>query len=360
MDVTVIGAGNAGYSHSFKISERGHSVRLLKTSHSMHDDSFRTIQKNEGIWAIDNTDGGKRKYQKIDLITRDFENAIKGADIVFILVQSLQHENLAPKVVPHLEDNQIVIVAPGYMGSLYFKKKCKKDVIFCEGESLPFDARIVEAGTVNILFKNRRNPLSFIPKRSEKIGFGKVNQLLDDFYTRNSILESALHNPNLIVHTVGTIMSAARIEHSNGEFWMYREAFTKSTWNVVHDLDNEKMKILNAFNLPEQSFADSFQFRTNEDLEKDSLEAFNDYAYSGSPKGPDVVNHRYIYEDVPMGLCLMSSFGKKFDIPTPVCDSLITIASSLLNTNFWLEGRTLDRLGIGSMTKDEIIEYLSM
>ncbi|MCK4792148.1 MAG: hypothetical protein KAV87_50935 [Desulfobacteraceae bacterium] len=43
---------------------------------------------------------------------------------------------------------------------------------------------------------------------------------------------------------------------------------------------------------------------------------------------------------------------------TPICDSLINIASSLLGKDFWKAGRTLESLGLGSMSAEKIIEYV--
>jgi opine dehydrogenase len=360
MIVTIVGAGNAGYSHSCKLALAGHKVRLLKTSHAMHDESFEKVCATGGIRCIDDTQGGKVSFIRLDMATRDAGRAIPGADVVFVTTQSLQHEAVSDLIAPLIEDNQLVIVAPGYMGSIYFRRKSRaRNVLFAEGESMPYDARIVENGTVHVLFENVRNPLAFMPVSRKEEGLARVQRLLPRFHVRESILESAFHNPNLIVHTIGTIMSAARIEYSKGEFWMYREAFTPSTWNLIHDLDAEKLAILKAFNLPQQTFAHSFQFRTYEDLSADALTVMKHYAYHGSPKGPDVVNHRYICEDVPMGLCLMSSIGRKFGISTPICDSLISIASSLLQRDFWKEGRTLDRLGLGDMDRDGIVRYVT-
>lgn len=360
MIVTIVGAGNAGYAHSCKFVEAGHGVRLLKTSHAVHDASFKKVLDNGGIHYIDDTMAGKKVFAKLDMITRDPNEAIPGADVVFVVTQSLQHESVSDRIAPLLEDGQMIMVAPGYLGSVYFRQKSRaRDVLFAEGESLPYDARIVEAGAVHILFENVRNPLGFMPVARRDEGLVRARQLLPRFYARDSVLESAFHNPNLIVHTIGTIMSAARIEYSQGEFWMYREAFTPSTWNLIHDLDDEKLAILRMFGLPEQTFADSFQFRTYEDLSADSLTVMKHYAFHGSPKGPDVVNHRYVYEDVPMGLCLMSSLGKRFGVNTPICDSLIHLACSLLKKDFWREGRTVERLGMQHMSQRDIVEYVT-
>lgn len=58
------------------------------------------------------------------------------------------------------------------------------------------------------------------------------------------------------------------------------------------------------------------------------------YAATGGPKGPEDVNSRYIYEDVPKGLVLLETLAKIANIPTPLATSLIEISSFLLSRNF--------------------------
>ena len=359
MKVAIVGAGNAGYSHAYKLAEKGYSVRLLKTSASMHDQSFDQVCRQGGIHAVDDTNGGKEGFQKLEMATRDPEAAIRGAEVILVVTQSLWHERVANIVCPHMDAARLVIVAPGYLGSVYFRQHAanSRNTIYAEGESLPFDARIIENGKVQILFRNVRNPLGIMPSKKREEGLRLARELFDNYTLRDSIVESALHNPNLIVHTIGTIMSAPRIEYSGGEFWMYREAFTPSSWNLVADLDAEKLALLHAFNLPGQSFAHSFQLRTFEDLSEDPMVAFKNYAAVGSPKGPGVVDHRYIYEDVPMGLCLMGSLGRAVGLKMPLSESLTHIASSLLQRDFFAQGRTLESLGLSHLDADGLKRY---
>ena len=75
-------------------------------------------------------------------------------------------ETLSALISPHLRSGQILLVSPGYAGSFYFSTKCKgKDVVFAEGESLPFDSRIIAPGKVNICFENIRNPVGFFRRK---------------------------------------------------------------------------------------------------------------------------------------------------------------------------------------------------
>lgn len=360
--IAILGAGNAGYAHACKLVEGGHKVNLIKTSNAIHEKSFETVQKNGGIHAIDDTNGGKEYFAKLQLITRDIEEGIKGAKAIYVMTQSLQHESIANKLVPHIKQDEpdLVIIVPGNMGSIFFRKRCNNNrITFAEGESMPFDARIVEDGKVRILFKNVRNALAFLPARRTAKGVAIGEKIFDTYkYDRRNIIESALHNPNTIVHTVGTIMSASRIEYSRGEFWMYREGFTDSVWNVVMDLDREKNDVLEKFGCERLDYIDACKFRNEVDLNSDSLTVFRSYAAKGGPKGPHELNTRFILEDVPMGLRLLSSLGEKAGVQTRVCDSLIHIASSLVRRDFWKQGRTLEKLGISELTREEIINYI--
>ena len=58
------------------------------------------------------------------------------------------------------------------------------------------------------------------------------------------------------------------------------------------------------------------------------------------------MNTRYLYEDVPNGLGLLSSLGAALGIATPIADALISIGGALLGRDFRAEARTLEKLGV--------------
>ena len=361
-NITIIGACNAGCAHAFKLSEKGHRVNLVKTSYSMHNENLEKIKTNNGIWAIDHTNEDLKSFQKLNMITRDIEDGLKNADIVLVMTQSLQHDNIEKRISPYIGISvKMLLVIPGNLGSVIFSNKLNtKNIIIGEGESTPYDARIIEPGVVNILFRNIRNSLGFLPSSKNEVGLVLAKKLLDTYYsTRSNVIESALHNPNIIVHTIGVIMSANRIEYTNGEYWMYREAFTESIWNLIKALDEEKNKVISAFSGVSSSYVDECKFRNEEDLSKDSMDVFKSYANDGGPKGPSTIYSRYLFEDVPNGLCLLSSLGEKAGIKTPVCDSLINIASNLVQTDFLKIGRTVNKFGWKDKSKNEIVRIIN-
>ncbi|MBB4842296.1 opine dehydrogenase [Paucibacter oligotrophus] len=362
MRVVIVGAGNAGCAHAAELSFRGHQVVLLKTSKSMHDANFERVLERQGIDVIDNPRHGERRFQPFHLATRDLDAAFSTRpDLVFVATQSTQHEVIAKLVGPRLSAGQLVVVSPGYMGSCYFRKySASPDVIVAEGESLPFDARIVEPGVVNVLWENTRNALAFLPRSRSDEGLKIAQALLPRYVAaRSNVVESAMHNPNLILHTVGTLLSASRIEYSQGEFWMYREAFTPSTIRLMERLDEEKKAIISRTKGEPSAYLEAFKFRNEQDLDMPALDVLRKYASEGGPKGPTDMTTRYVTEDVPMGLGLMASLGLRLGVPTPVCNSLVVLAGALLGTEFESKARTLDQLGFAGMSADEFVAVIN-
>ena len=113
MKVAVIGAGNSGCAQSIKLMQNGHHVNLIKTSHSLHDDNFEYLLKTGEISCLDTTDGDREFSMKPDMITRDLEKGLEGAEAVMVLTQSLQHRDLAKRVGPLLKEGQIVFLLWG-------------------------------------------------------------------------------------------------------------------------------------------------------------------------------------------------------------------------------------------------------
>lgn len=174
----------------------------------------------------------------------------------------------------------------------------------------------------------------------------KLESLQYNFLLLENVVEAAFHNPNLIVHMVGGIMSIPRIDYTKGEYWMYKEVFSPTVWNLVTALDNEKVSLLRAMNLHPLSYLNACKIRNSDNIDgESSKDIFEEFAKNGSIKGPIVSNSRYITEDVPEGLILLESFGILFNVATPVCSSLITIASACLKTDFRQNGRTVKKLG---------------
>jgi len=345
MKITVVGAGHGGTTIAADLKEKGHYVKLLKTSKGLHNEHFDLLQNNAGEIII--MEGASQTSVKLDEVTTNVESAITDAELIIIYVQTNYHEQVIKRILPFMNKDQIVLLEPGYLSTAYFLKHNEKglDLTIVEAQSSPIDCRIVQPGKVKVLYRNVRNPVAIFTKKDPLMIQKRLNKLKYNFVYLDSIIEAALHNPNLIVHTIGGIMSIPRIEYTGGEYWMYKEVFTPHIWNLVESLDNEKMNVLEKIGAKRIPYIDACKFRNSEDLTLDSKAVFLDYANNNSPEGPVVANSRFITEDVPEGLVLLESLGKMLGIETPTCSGLINIASASLNKDFRLNARTIVDFG---------------
>ncbi len=361
MNFTIIGCGNAGLIHAAKLCEKGIPVALLKSSSATNNEFFDIISRDGEYNVKDETNNGNRFVARPAFITKDVKRAIDFADVIMVMTTTSQHEYIAKLIAPYVRDNQTIALIPGYMGSLIFKQYIHKNVIYSEWETTAYNGRIVDSMYVRITFYNPRNAISVLPitETQRVINIFKT-AFQNTQYCRHHILESALHNPNMIVHPIGLIFSASRIEHSKGEFWMYREAFTPSVINVIKQLDIEKNKILNIFGCESLDYFEAAKWRNEEDLSKDAMDVFASFAES-SNKGPSFVKHRYITEDVPMGLGLYISIGEICGIDTTIPKSIMGLASALLRVDLNKKSRTIQKLlNKDNVTVGEIKECIGM
>ncbi|MDP2814288.1 MAG: NAD/NADP octopine/nopaline dehydrogenase family protein, partial [Erysipelotrichaceae bacterium] len=305
MKITIIGAGNGGSAMAADLSVKGHSVTLFKSSVKGNNEHFDKLVKENGEILLKDLDGDMKT--KIHKVTSSIDEAFsEDPKVIVLFIKTNFHEDIIKRISPYLKDDQVVLLEPGYLSTAYFLKHSKnRKLIVVEAQSSPLDCRIIAPGIVKILFKNERNPIGIYPLSRTSEAENILKEFDYNFIILNSVVEAALHNPNLIVHTIGAIMSIPRIEYTDEEYSMYREVFTPSVWNLVEKLDNEKMDILESLNLKRLPYVEACKFRNSKDLSLDAKEVFYDYAQNDSPSGPDVSDSRYITEDVPEGLVLL-------------------------------------------------------
>jgi opine dehydrogenase len=76
-------------------------------------------------------------------------------------------------------------------------------------------------------------------------------------------------------------------------------------------------------------------------------------------KAPPTLNHRYIFEEVPMNLVPIAALGERYGVSVRGMDAMIRLACIIHRTDYWRRGRTLDKLGINNLSVGELTRYVN-
>lgn len=353
MNITVIGSGHGGCAMAGVLAMHGHTVSIVKLSKAIHMENFEVLQVRKTIRLKGIEGQGEFPLQ---CVTTNPAEVIPEAELVLVYYVSNYHPYVAQRCAGYFHKGQTIILNTGYCGSLIFLREMRKignnsRPLFAEFETLPYSSRLQPEGSVEIVSRNLRHPFATFPASRAHELVDYLGSILGECVPRRHLLEVALHNPNLVIHTIGVLMNVSLVEHKAKRFSMYRDGFSQSVWNVVKKLDVEKMDVLEKLGAPRIPYFDEFRLRTFTDTSIDGFAGFRHYA-AEAPDGPFKVEHRYVTEDVPMGLGLLHSLGQATKVPTPVCDSLIHLACALLpNHDFWKEARTLESIWEGTLAE---------
>jgi len=190
----------------------------------------------------------------LNLVTTDIQQAIENVAVVFIPLPGFAVNAYARLLAPYLTEHQIVVIMPGTLAALEFRKELiscggQKKLVVAETGGLPFATRLVEPGIVKTFHIRTVCALAAMPG---KIG-PRVLEMLDGLYPfdlKKNVVETGLGHLTPLLHPAGSLLNAGRIERSHGEFYMYEEGMTPSVVRVMERLDLERLRIGEMLGIP--------------------------------------------------------------------------------------------------------------
>ena len=78
----------------------------------------------------------------------------------------------------------------------------------------------------------------------------------------------------------------------------------------------------------------------------------------GGISGPNSVNDRYFTEDIPVGAVARYSIAQAFNVSVPIIKAMIDLGSLICERDFLKEGRTMEKMGLAGLSKEQVIKYL--
>lgn len=349
----VMGAGHGGLAMAGHLGLMGFEVRLFSRSFAR----VASVRMRGGVDVTgDEVDG----FGKVVLATDNAAEALDGVDVVMVVVPATGHENVAQICAPHLKAGQIVVLNPGRtMGALAFyqalkREECETSVMIAETQTFLYASRITGPAQVHIFRVKNSIPLATL--RAHKIPecLAVIRKAFPQFVPGDSVFKTSFNNIGAVFHPAIMLLNTGWVEDVS-DFEFYHQGVTPSVARILEAIDAERVAVAGAMGFHAMT-AREWLYYAYDAVGRDLREAMRaNLGYRGI-LAPHRTEMRYITEDIPCSLVPIASLGKKFGIPTPVIDSLVTLACAMHERDYYAEGRTVESLGIA----DADLKFLRM
>lgn len=357
--ITVIGAGHGGKAMAAHLALMGFPVTLYNRT----PDHVAAISARNGI-DLESYEGGPHGFGQLERVTSDLAVALAHTELIMVVVPSSAHADIARSAAPFLRDGQIVVLHPGRTcGAIEFAKvlrdqRCPAQVVIAEAETFIYASRSDGPAQARIFRIKEAVPLAALPATCTRRVLEILRPAFPQFIDGVNVLHTGLNNMGAIFHPALTLLNAGWIEATHGDFQFYIDGVTPAVARVLEVLDRERVTVASALGIRARTAMEWLQMAYNtvgEDLHET---IHNQPGYFGI-RAPSTLNHRYIFEDVPMSLVPIASLGQHYGVSVRGIDSIIRLACIVHRTDYWRRGRTLDKLGIGNLSVSELTRYVN-
>jgi opine dehydrogenase len=347
----VAGAGNGGISMAGHLGLMGFEVRLYHRT----DERLNAVRWYGGV----ELEGVVEGFGPVAMATSSIGEAVRGADVVMIVTPSTAHRPLAEAMAPHLADGQLVVLNPGRTGgALEFSAVARRLApevlpVVVEAQTFIYASRATNRHKGHIFSIKNGVPASALPSHMTPDALGVLNVAFPAFTAGSNVLATSLENIGAVFHPALTLLSAGWIESTGGDFEYYLQGISPAVAKVLERVDAERLAVAGALGIRTVS-AREWLYLAYDSHGDDLCSAIRDTSGYAGIKAPATIDHRYVWEDVPMSLVPMSSIGAMLGVPTPTIDMVIELARIMSGKDFRAAGRTVATLGIEGMSVEQI------
>jgi opine dehydrogenase len=354
----VIGAGHGGKAMAAHLALMGFTVNLFNRT----ADHVEIIRKRGGI-ELDGGEGGPHGFGELAVVTSNIEEAIRNVEVIMVVLPSSAHADIARAAAPYLTGGQIVVLHPGRTcGALEFVKVmrengCTADVTVAEAETFIYASRSDGPAQARIFRIKEAVPLAALPASRTECVLEAIHEAYPQFIDGVDVLNTGMNNMGAIFHPALTLLNMGWIEATHGDYQFYIDGVTPSVARMLEVLDRERVTVASALGIRARTSLEWLKLAydtTGQDLHE---AIHNQPGYYGI-KAPSTLNHRYLFEDVPMSLVPIASLGKRYGVSVRGMESMIQIASIIHRTDYWRRGRTVEKLGLEQWSVSELTRFV--
>jgi opine dehydrogenase len=354
LKIAVLGGGNGSFAAAGDFALQGHDVRLWR-----RDLSEVAAHRAAGGRIIVKDASGRHQVQ-LKLVTSDIAEAVRGVELILCPAPAFAQPDIARLLAPHLADGQVVFLPPATFGSMILAAAARDvgnhaAVSFAETGTLPWLARKHGPFEVAITIRAKRLPVGVFPQRAADHALDVIGRAFPGVIEPcGDALSAALMNAGPIIHPPLIVMNAGPIEHF--ERWdIHKEGTQAAIRRVTDALDAERIAVREGLGYPGPHFPLAHHYATEGETWMYGRGSHDRLTDSGDWRERIVLSeHRYMREDLRLGLSLMISAAGLAGVATPLANSFLAIGGAICGEDFLSGGRTLENLGLGGLDRDQL------
>lgn len=343
MRVTVLGGGNGSHAAVVDQTLRGHEVTWYRRPGRPlpPDLRFRGVL-GEGVTQPTHT-------------THDLSRAVADAELVLVPVPATATPGLIDEMAGHLPPGAAVALMPGTLRTLHGTRR-RADVVFLETGTLPYLTRMVD-GVVDIPVISENLPTGSLPAMGALADLGHERFALSypSSVRLEDGLDAALANWGPVIHAPLIVHNLGAIETLAGDFDIHVEGTSPAVRRTQTAVDEERLTLRRALGYDGYGWplADYYAGSTSSMYPPDAkqrLQASNLWRESVT------IDHRYVTEDISLGLVLLESLARAAAVETPTIAGVLDVMGAALGRDLREEGRTIASLGFTSL--DQLFSFV--
>ncbi|MFC1931095.1 NAD/NADP octopine/nopaline dehydrogenase family protein [Chloroflexota bacterium] len=363
--VLVCGGGNAGMPLAADLTFMGCQVNLLQLE--QFKSSLEPIIAQGGIELTGNTQSGKTGLAKLNLVTTNPREAVKGVDLIMVAVPAFGHKPFFDAISPYLEEGQSILVNTSYWACLRFAPKLKDMGIFdkitlAEGNTFQYAAANTGPASTHVHRVKEKVIMSAFPAVNTDRMLKILHILHPQYEKVPNVLWTSLENINTSIHVIPALPMAGLIfdrysDGGRGGVRLFGEA-TAPAGRLIEAYDSERLAVAKELGVNIASAAETVSKTYSYTKGRDLAETLRKSAHADIFMAIQHIKS-VIEEDLRYFYVSLSQLGDLLGVPTPVTKSIVTVMGAMLGINYWEGATSLEDMGLAGLNKDQILKYVT-
>lgn len=348
--ITVIGAGSGGLSFAAWFLNKGNEV----TVYDNDNEKTKSLKQKKKIRVTGILD----MEINTSILTDSIEEAVSDSNLIMVSITTNDIKDFAKEFAPLANKDQMVVLNPGHtFGAIELmhilnKHNVKTMPIIVEAQDLIFTSRTDK--DLNLKISGIKKEMDIAAYNPSDINTASciLKEVFPQINPVKNVWLTSLNNISSILHPIPSLLNLSRIEYAN-EFRYYYDGISKTVGDIMNRADEERLEIGKALGLELTSVV-NWMKGSYDTYGGNIYECIKNNKSYSEIMGPKSINHRFIYEDLLSGLVPLVSMANKLSVKTPVMETFIKLGSFVSNTDYIMEGRTLEKIGLGDVSALDI------